>query len=291
MPASTEAAVLPDASITEHINGLHRQAVKSLGTAILFALDAGRLLTEQKAALGHGSFRQWCDVQLTFTARTAARYMQAWSTLQSRFPAIAGRLQGPDIKWDTVSHLPESATDALGEAGIEFAVLPSVRQLTGEIRSAPKPPAVKPPQIPPDDSQDAATPPEAEIPVRLPTACPVAKDALRPKVKTTLAHGRAALESLMRDLNAIKSRLEQIAKETDWLAFEHVQSLGLGLDNVRRQIRAAAPHAPCHHCNQSGRGCRICKPTGGSRGLGWLPRSRFELGPKDVESKGVKDNG
>lgn len=289
MGKGTDAVTVSDKPIIDQIEARHREAVESAGRMVLSGLACGRLLTIQKTALPHGSFGQWLDVQLSFTARTAQRYMKAWVSLVTRFPRIAERFgagASEATKYDTVSYLPEGATEALGVAGVDAAMMPSIKQLTGETRSTP--PAAqptKPPQIPPAESGGPEPQSEAQIPVRLPKASPVDKGDLRPNVERTLADGRAACEAIMRELNAIATRLEQIAAETDWLSFAHVQTFRIGLDAMRRQIRSVAPHAPCHHCEQ--KGCRICKPTGAKRGLGWLPRDRFEMDPDKLKIPGA----
>lgn len=286
-----DAVVVPDKSLTDQVNDLHQRAVDSVGQAVLFGLNAGRLLAEQKAVLPHGSFHRWADIQLEFSARTATRYMQAWSALQTRFPAVAKRLQGPDIKTARVSDLVDNATGVLGAAGIDAVMLPSIRQLVGPPakpkapRLVPQAPAI-PPTEPPTDVPATDDAPAPQIPLRLPKACPVVKADVKPEIGRTIADGRATCETIMRQINALATRLEQVAAETEWLAFAHAQSFRIGLDSVARQIKAAAPHAPCHHCKQ--RGCKVCKPTGASRGLGWLPRDRFEMGPDKLEILGVK---
>lgn len=269
MQSSTEAAEL-DGTRAEQINAWHTRGCESASETVVCGLQAGRLLCEAKAELPHGAFRRWAEAQLECSATAISRYMKAWSGFQRSYPELASQIQ---TKCPARSFYPNSDTAAL-------RALPSLRELAGDRpkRRQPRPDPEPPRPAPP--GQEGTT--EPEIPLRLPADCPVPKDAVKPKVGDSIRMGRAVLESIMRDINAICRRLENTATQTDWLAFGEVQSMTIGLQNVRREIRAAAPHGPCVHCNQ--RGCKVCKPIGVERGLGWLPRNRYEMSPEKLKA-------
>jgi hypothetical protein len=298
MPEGTEAENLPDRSVVEQIEHMHAEAVKHAGSAAIYAIAAGSLLVNQKAALPHGAFQRWADAQLSLTSGTRGRYMRAWSTFQTRFPAVAERFVSESIKvrarahfdFEAIEGITADVISTLGEAGLDASVVPSIRQLTARPSATPTAPKLRVlTESPSADPSGTEAQPAPTIPVRMPAASPVAKQDVVPNVALALSNGQALCGSIMRDINAIKSRLEQIAKDTEWLAFAEVQSIGISLDNARRAIRAATPYAPCHHCKQTGKACRVCKPTGGRKGLGWLPRNRFDMDPDKVKrAKGVK---
>ena len=55
----------------------HGLATKMADEAVRHAREAGWLLLEVKAALGHGQFGAWCRESLRFSQRTCERYMRA----------------------------------------------------------------------------------------------------------------------------------------------------------------------------------------------------------------------
>lgn len=64
-------------SIAAEIVAEHDLAQAHKVKAIDHAIRAGTLLLRVKAEVGHGNFRQWLEQNVTFTARTAQRYMHA----------------------------------------------------------------------------------------------------------------------------------------------------------------------------------------------------------------------
>ena len=57
------------------INTLHQLAINSANEAIDYATQLGRLLTDIKIQLPHGSFTKWIEENLTVSPRQAQRYM------------------------------------------------------------------------------------------------------------------------------------------------------------------------------------------------------------------------
>jgi len=62
-------------SLASQINEAHRLTQEHLGKTILFAIEAGRLLIEAKAATPHGRWLPWLRENITFSERTAQAYM------------------------------------------------------------------------------------------------------------------------------------------------------------------------------------------------------------------------
>ena len=57
------------------INNLHQLAINSANEAFGYANQLGRLLTDIKIEIPHGSFTKWIEENLTISARQAQRYM------------------------------------------------------------------------------------------------------------------------------------------------------------------------------------------------------------------------
>lgn len=76
------------------INAEHLAATGKAREAIEHARRAGEMLLDVKAGLGHGAFLPWLAANITFSDRTAQRYM----VLAENWPAIAA-------KSDTLSDL------------------------------------------------------------------------------------------------------------------------------------------------------------------------------------------
>jgi len=71
-----EAAI--DTDRAGRIIDLHNEVIASAVTTVKKAIEAGQLLTEQKAELPHGQFTQWIESNLPFTPRTARNYMSCY---------------------------------------------------------------------------------------------------------------------------------------------------------------------------------------------------------------------
>lgn len=71
------AARLDLVAIAADIGEQHRLAHSSATKAIEHAMQAGALLLKVKASLPHGDFLPWLAANVSFTARTAQRYMNA----------------------------------------------------------------------------------------------------------------------------------------------------------------------------------------------------------------------
>lgn len=57
------------------INNLHQLAINSANEAVGYANQLGRLLTDIKIQIPHGSFTKWIEENLTISPRQAQRYM------------------------------------------------------------------------------------------------------------------------------------------------------------------------------------------------------------------------
>lgn len=68
-------AVIATPHIATEIVRLHELALQHRDAAVDHARQAGRLLIEAKAAVGHGNWGSWVSNNVTFTLRTAERYM------------------------------------------------------------------------------------------------------------------------------------------------------------------------------------------------------------------------
>lgn len=60
----------------ERINAEHRACEVAAHSAVEHAINAGELLTEVKAELGHGEFGTWLEANFEGTARSAQTYMK-----------------------------------------------------------------------------------------------------------------------------------------------------------------------------------------------------------------------
>ena len=76
-------------TLVSHINELHNQAesiAKSArdmaNKAVDVAVECGRLLAEQKKAVGHGNWLNWIKDNLTFSEETVSRYMRLYAKVQ-----------------------------------------------------------------------------------------------------------------------------------------------------------------------------------------------------------------
>ncbi len=54
---------------------LSKSAKEYAEKAVGIALECGKLLVEQKKQVGHGNWETWCNENLSFTERTARKYM------------------------------------------------------------------------------------------------------------------------------------------------------------------------------------------------------------------------
>jgi Protein of unknown function (DUF3102) len=73
------AVALHDAradSLAEAIEAEHRAACCAAQTALQHAMRCGELLTEAKAAVGHGGWLAWVEANLSFGDRQARKYMR-----------------------------------------------------------------------------------------------------------------------------------------------------------------------------------------------------------------------
>ena len=103
----------------ERINTAHRAASDAAQSALLHAREAGRLLVEAKATVGHGKWTGWLRDNVEFSERTARGYMriaERWPELENR-QRVAGLslrsalklLAGPgsQVSIQATAYLPE----------------------------------------------------------------------------------------------------------------------------------------------------------------------------------------
>jgi len=64
----------------ERLQELHGLVVSSAVKTFEAAIEAGKILTEIKQDLPHGSFTSWCEENLPFNIRTAQRYMRCYAS-------------------------------------------------------------------------------------------------------------------------------------------------------------------------------------------------------------------
>ena len=64
------------ANLATKINDAHRAALQAAQDALVAAREAGRLLMEVKAGLGHGEWGAWLEANVEFSARSAQGYMR-----------------------------------------------------------------------------------------------------------------------------------------------------------------------------------------------------------------------
>lgn len=76
-------------TLVSHINELHNQAesiaksAKDMANkAVDVAVECGRLLAEQKKAVGHGNWLNWIKDNLSFSEETVSRYMRLYAKVQ-----------------------------------------------------------------------------------------------------------------------------------------------------------------------------------------------------------------
>ena len=106
--------------ITENINKLHDAINKNLRQSLTDAKKIGKLLFEQKDIIKSqkGSFTQWAEDNLSFSVRTAQRYMQLY-----QFSTTLSRKQVKTIT-DAYAHIAgEPVSDEIVDAN-DSTVLP-----------------------------------------------------------------------------------------------------------------------------------------------------------------------
>lgn len=84
------------------INNLHQLAINSANEAVGYANQLGRLLTDIKVEIPHGSFTKWIEENLTISPRQAQRYMQAGNGKDLKITDFSN-------KNDKMSHLASDA--------------------------------------------------------------------------------------------------------------------------------------------------------------------------------------
>ena len=90
-------------TVVDEINNHAEQATAKANQAMHHAIEAGKLLLEVKASLGHGQFGEWLEANVKVSPRQAQRYMAAAEGKSVRIRELTS-------KYDTVSHLPPPAT-------------------------------------------------------------------------------------------------------------------------------------------------------------------------------------
>jgi len=88
---------------------------------------------------------------------------------------------------------------------------------------------------------------------------------------------RGELLELEQALQSVAKKLDE--KQNDPLyTFVHAQSTTADIDNAKRAIRFAKPHAVCPYCKGGGKSCKACK------GQGWLPKTIFKQAPAEMRA-------
>lgn len=82
-------------------------------------------------------------------------------------------------------------------------------------------------------------------------------------------------EELCRDIQSVKRRLEELC-ETPLATFLHRQPVEIDLENAKKAIRAAKPHAPCPYCGGKKK-CKAC------HGQGWLPKQQWHTAQRSAK--------
>ena len=101
---------------------------------------------------------------------------------------------------------------------------------------------------------------------------------------------RVALKDLMISIREIRTKLEAL-RSNPITAFLHIQFVDNALNDAHRTIKMAMPWGPCVLCDQRARGCRLCRPEGCKKNLGWLPRLRWKnrnITPDDLKKPDPK---
>ncbi len=91
----------------DRINELHAGIEATLNKTIADAIEVGRLLMEAKANVKHGEFTTWINNNLTFTDRTAQRYMKLYDNRH--------RLEGAGSISDAYKLLAPPKTDTVSD--------------------------------------------------------------------------------------------------------------------------------------------------------------------------------
>lgn len=127
----------------KQINEQHRLARTSAETAIEHAVMCGQMLSDKKASLAHGEFKEWIDKNCDFAYSTAARYMKAAQSPETEI-ATLGQLypkqqQKPAIepvqKSTRVDFFEKTAAEKAPISVVEPAF--SAATLAPELTSAP----------------------------------------------------------------------------------------------------------------------------------------------------------
>jgi hypothetical protein len=74
--AKSAVAALPLTDIAARINEAHDRALASAKSTIVAAMEAGRLLIQAKAEVGHGGWLSWLKANTSVSERTAQYYMK-----------------------------------------------------------------------------------------------------------------------------------------------------------------------------------------------------------------------
>jgi len=75
-PSRPSAVPAPLDSLGARINAEHSACAAALKAGLAHAIEAGRLLLEAKAAVGHGGWSAWLGARCGFSERTAQGYMR-----------------------------------------------------------------------------------------------------------------------------------------------------------------------------------------------------------------------
>lgn len=238
----------------KRINELHEACEGAARTTLEAACEIGERLVRIKASMAHGRFGEWFDAECVFTSRMGRTYMTAYArslTLPSTEQA-AEQNQPASIRALTAPIVPPKPQLCPESQNGSASVLSENGRDTDE--------APRSPQLPKDCVCNQLRKPVAE--------------ALRERDDWMI---------LLREL-ATAVRHVEMFKDKKTAAFIHIQEVTKAISDARRMLKFGMPHGPCGYCDQSGkesagRGtCKACK------GLGWLPRDRWDQMPADLKA-------
>jgi len=94
-----------DKELVAEVNQLHRELSTLMLDSVQKAIKAGEILIELKLRVGHGGWRIWVERNLSFSIRTASRYMSCYTrrdelsgvkTLRDAADKLADKERGMD---------------------------------------------------------------------------------------------------------------------------------------------------------------------------------------------------
>ena len=136
VPFQTEVSIESKSTeqLTAEANTLYHQAERLAGMSAMMLAETGRRLIEVKSRIPHGEFGKWCEKNLEFSYRKAARTMQLAekmddeNSLFSKMPTLANI--GISRVWALLAAPEEVAAEVVENNDVESM---KVRELQDEI--------------------------------------------------------------------------------------------------------------------------------------------------------------